>query len=125
MPADVVTVMSTEPEPVAAGASLPLAGQLSGVAKGPQSRLPRGDADCHRAAEKIGRNPETVRRWIRSGRLPARRVGRRHEIAAKDLHHIEDELFPMAELPEEWKVGDDGSPAPNWVAAIHRSRSGH
>ena len=77
------------------------------------------------AAEKIGRNPETVRRWIRSGRLPARRVGRHHEIEAGDLRRIEDELFPMAELPDEWKVGDDGSPAPNWVAALHRSRSGH
>lgn len=31
----------------------------------------------------------------------------------------------MAELPDEWKVGDDGSPPPNWVAALHRSRSGH
>lgn len=31
----------------------------------------------------------------------------------------------MAELPDEWKTGDDGSPAPNWVAALHRSRSGH
>jgi excisionase family DNA binding protein len=77
------------------------------------------------AAEKIGRNPETVRRWIRSGRLPARRVGRYHEIEAHDLRRIEDELFPMAELPDEWKVGDDGSPAPNWVAALHRSRTGH
>jgi excisionase family DNA binding protein len=77
------------------------------------------------AAEKIGRNPETVRRWIRSGRLPARRVGRHHEIEAGDLRQIEDELFPMAELPDEWKVGDDGTRAPNWVAALHRSRSGH
>lgn len=77
------------------------------------------------AAEKIGRNPETVRRWIRSGRLPAHRVGRHHEIEAGDLRQIEDELFPMAELPDEWKVGDDGSPPPNWVAALHRSRSGH
>jgi hypothetical protein len=42
-----------------------------------------------------------------------------------DLRAIEDELYPMAELPEEWKVSDDGSPAPNWVAALHRSRSGH
>jgi hypothetical protein len=33
--------------------------------------------------------------------------------------------FLMAELPDEWRVGDDGSSAPNWVAALRRSRSGH
>jgi excisionase family DNA binding protein len=77
------------------------------------------------AADRLGRNPETVRRWIRSGRLPARRVGARHAIDDRDIRVIEDELYPMSELPEEWRVGDDGSQAPNWVAALHRSRSGH
>lgn len=77
------------------------------------------------AADRLGRNPETVRRWIRSGRLPARRVGARHAIDDRDLRVIEDELHPMSELPEEWRVGDDGTPALNWVAALHRSRSGH
>jgi len=52
-------------------------------------------------------------------------VGQRHTIEDQDLRTIEDELFPMAELPPEWQVGDDGTPAPNWVAALHRSRSGH
>lgn len=77
------------------------------------------------AADRVGKNPETIRRWIRSGRLPARRVGHRHAIEDQDLRSIEDELFPMAELPDDWQVGDDGKPAPNWVAALHRSRSGH
>jgi excisionase family DNA binding protein len=77
------------------------------------------------AADRLGRNPETVRRWIRSGRLPAQRVGVRHAIDDRDLRVIEDELHPMSELPEEWRVGDDGTPALNWVAALHRSRSGH
>lgn len=40
------------------------------------------------------------------------------------LRAMEDELFPMAELPDEWKLDDDGSPALNWVAALHRSRRG-
>jgi excisionase family DNA binding protein len=77
------------------------------------------------AADRVGKDPETVRRWIRSGRLRARRVGRRHAISDQDLRVVEDELFPMAELPDEWKIGDDGSPAPNWVAALHRSRRDH
>ncbi len=77
------------------------------------------------AADRLGRTPETVRRWIRSGRLPARRVGARHVIDDRDIRVIEDELYPMSELPEEWRVGDDGKQAPNWVAALHRSRTGH
>jgi hypothetical protein len=60
-------------------------------------------------ASRVGRIPDSVRRWIREGRVRA----------------IEDELYPMSGLPDEWKTGDDGSPAPNWVAALHRSRAGH
>lgn len=55
----------------------------------------------------MGKDRETVRRWIRSGRPRARRVGRRRAISVQDLRAIEDELFPMAKLPDEWKVGDD------------------
>jgi excisionase family DNA binding protein len=75
------------------------------------------------AADRLGRNPETVRRWIRSGRLPARRVGARHAIDDRDLRVIEDELHPMSELPEEWRVGDDGTLALNWVAAPQTTES--
>lgn len=76
-------------------------------------------------AARIGRSPDTVRRWVREGRLPARRIDGRRVIEDRDVRAIEDEIHPMAHLPEEWRVGDDGSPAPNWVAALHRSRSGH
>jgi hypothetical protein len=30
----------------------------------------------------------------------------------------------MAELPESWKTLEDGTPAPNWVAAIDEARRG-
>jgi hypothetical protein len=59
-------------------------------------------------ASRISRIRDTVRSWIREGHV---RV-------------IEDERHLMAELPDEWKTGDDGSLAPNWVAALHRSRTG-
>ncbi len=61
------------------------------------------------AASRVRPILDTVRSWIREGRVRA----------------IEDELHPIAELPDEWKTGDDGSLAPNWVAALHRSRTEH
>lgn len=75
------------------------------------------------AARRIGRNPETVRRWIREGRLRAHKVGTQHVIEEADLEDAvgESEMLP---LPEEWKHFDSGRPVPNWVAAIHRSREG-
>lgn len=88
-------------------------------------RTIRGMLTVAQAADRVGKDPETVRRWIRSGRLRAKRVGRRHAISDLDLRAVEDELFPMADLPDDWKIGDDGSPAPNWVAALHRSRRDH
>jgi len=75
-------------------------------------------------AARVGRSPDTVRRWIREGRLPAQRRDGRQLVEDRDVRAMEDEIHPMAALPEEWLVGDDGSPAPNWVAALHRSRSG-
>ena len=32
------------------------------------------------AARRTGRNPETIRRWIREGKLAARKVGTQHVI---------------------------------------------
>jgi excisionase family DNA binding protein len=76
------------------------------------------------AAARVGRTPETVRRWIRSGRLPATTDRGRLAIAPEDLDSIRDELYPMLELPEEWKRFEDGTPVPNWAAAIALGRPG-
>lgn len=37
------------------------------------------------AARRVARDPETVRRWIRSGRLRARKVGTQHVIDENDF----------------------------------------
>lgn len=76
------------------------------------------------AASRVGRSPETVRRWIRSGRLPAATEGRRRVIDPADLEAVRDELYPMLPLPTEWRQLEDGTPAPNWVAAVALSRNG-
>lgn len=76
------------------------------------------------AARRAGRDPETIRRWIRSGRLRARKVGTQHVIEETDLEStlVAGEMLP---LPSQWGSTRSGRPMPNVVAAIARSRSGH
>jgi excisionase family DNA binding protein len=75
------------------------------------------------AARRAGREPETIRRWIRSGKLRARKVGTQHVIEEEDLAELlaADEMLP---LPAAWRTTRSGRPMPNVVAAIARSRSG-
>jgi hypothetical protein len=41
------------------------------------------------------------------------------------LRVLREEAEPeMAELPEAWKTFEDGTPVPNWVAALHQAREG-
>lgn len=75
------------------------------------------------AARRANRDPETVRRWIRTGRLRARKIGTQHVIEERDLEAVlESGSIP---LPSRWQRFESGRPAPDWVAAIHRSRRGH
>ena len=75
------------------------------------------------AARRLGKNPETVRRWIREGKLAAHKVGTQHIIEERDLDAmIEDEELPV---PEAWQRMPDGRPVPNVVRAIRVSRTGH
>lgn len=41
------------------------------------------------AARRVGRNPETIRRWIRAGKLPSRKVGTQHVIDEEDLAELD------------------------------------
>ena len=73
-------------------------------------------------AAKLGRDPETVRRWIRSGRLRARKVGTQHVIAEEDLKSlIRGDLLP---LPSAWKKTSTGEDMPNVIHFVRQSRAG-
>jgi len=61
------------------------------------------------AAERVGRSPGTVRRWIREGRLPADTARGERLIDSADLDMVRDSSYP---------------PAPNWVAGVALSRLG-
>jgi len=78
------------------------------------------------AAAVVRRDPETVRRWVRAGRLPARKVGTSYVVWREDLMDLiagasEAEMLP---LPKGWQTTASGAPMPNLVAALDRSRSG-
>jgi excisionase family DNA binding protein len=76
------------------------------------------------AARKVGRNPETIRRWIRSGRLRARKVGTQHVVEEADLAAAAEPVRSLP-LPEGLQRFDSGRPVPDWVAAVQRSRREH
>lgn len=77
------------------------------------------------AARRAGRDPETIRRWIRSGRLRARKIGTQHIIDEADLEALLEESSEMLPVPERWRKSDTGRPLPDVVSAIRRSRRGH
>jgi excisionase family DNA binding protein len=74
------------------------------------------------AATRVGRNPETIRRWIREGKLRARKVGTQHVIEEDDLAAASaDAVLPV---PRGWRRSATGEPMPDVVAALRRSRVG-
>jgi excisionase family DNA binding protein len=74
------------------------------------------------AARRTGRNPETIRRWIRSGRLRAHKVGTQHVIDEADLDALGgDDRLP---LPSEWQTTFWGEPMPDVGRWMRDSRQG-
>jgi excisionase family DNA binding protein len=76
------------------------------------------------AAKRVGRDPETVRRWIRSGKLPSKKVGTQHLVDEDDLAALVDGSDSLP-LPEEWRYMSDGRPQPDWVRLVRESRESH
>ena len=74
------------------------------------------------AARRARRNPETIRRWIRSGRLPAQRVGTQHLIDEADLAALT--AGSTVPLPPAWRRSSSGEMLPDVVAALRDSRAG-
>lgn len=76
------------------------------------------------AARRAAKDPETIRRWIRSGRLPARKIGTQHVIEEDDLEHLlqEDEVLGV---PSDWLETWTGEPMPNWVSIVRQDRAEH
>lgn len=79
------------------------------------------------AAKRAGRDPETVRRWIRSGKLLARKIGTQHMIEEEDLKVVLRRLdgVEMLRLPKEWRRTSTGEAMPNVVRWIRLSRQSH
>ncbi|HEY3241700.1 MAG TPA: helix-turn-helix domain-containing protein [Acidimicrobiia bacterium] len=74
------------------------------------------------AAARVGRSAETVRRWIRSGRLRAQKVGTQHLIDEEDLAAVGAAEVPVPAFLARTSTGE---PMPDVVAAVRRSRQGH
>jgi excisionase family DNA binding protein len=75
------------------------------------------------AARRTGRNAETIRRWIRTGRLRSKRVGTQHLIEEADLDVLLD--IGAVALPPGWERLRDGSARPEWGEFVRDSRRGH
>jgi excisionase family DNA binding protein len=77
------------------------------------------------AARRVGRNPETIRRWIREGRLASRKVGTQHIIEERDLDIAFAPATDRLELPPGWRTTFWGAPMPDWVAILRTQRDEH
>ena len=77
------------------------------------------------AARRIGRNPETIRRWIREGKLRSTKVGTQHVIDEADLETRLDDDDDLLSMPAAWRQTPTGEPMPNVVRAVRLSRAGH
>lgn len=74
------------------------------------------------AARRVRRNPETIRRWIRAGRLASQRVGTQHLVDERELDSLV--ARPTLRVPRGWQRTATGEPMPAILDALDRSRAG-
>ena len=75
------------------------------------------------AARRARRDPETIRRWIRAGRLRSRKIGTQHVIQDADLRGLlRGDSLPA---PEWMKRTATGEPMPQVLAILRRQRAAH
>jgi excisionase family DNA binding protein len=77
------------------------------------------------AARRARRNPETIRRWIREGKLRSTKVGTQHVLDEKDLDAMLQVGSDTLELPPEWQSTFWGGQMPDVVAILRRQRTDH
>jgi excisionase family DNA binding protein len=76
------------------------------------------------AARRLRRNPETVRRWIREGKLRSTRAGTQHLLNEADLDQfLADAVLPAP--PGWWSESHTGEPLPDFMAVLRRQRGEH
>jgi hypothetical protein len=95
------------------------------VAKGPPADVPSAST---RIAAKIAGMTAKELLLKRAPTLTEEEAERAlHALDGEPLSTIEDEPgdADVVGLPERWMTFEDGTPQPNWVAAIRRSRSQH
>ncbi len=73
------------------------------------------------AARRVGRDPETVRRWIRSGRLRSQKIGTQHLIEEADLDVIVGTAI-SPKRPKWLRKTHSGQTMPDSVALIRELR---
>jgi excisionase family DNA binding protein len=76
------------------------------------------------AARRLRRNPETIRRWIREGKLRSTRVGTQHLVDEADLDQMHaGQLLPAP--PGWWTESHTAEPLPDSLAVLRRQRTEH
>lgn len=76
------------------------------------------------AAKRIRRNPETVRRWIREGRLRSVKVGTQYLVDEADLDAL-TAGSGSTPVPDWMRLRPDGRPQPDWTRLVRDARRAH